>query len=177
VPAFYRVPLESTLRRIFLGVTKVRGAVSTHLFMSVLVFMLGAHLRTPRGPLGVDASAAICYSNVALYICLGVGGWNPKCETRCNAGPPGIPSSREASPTWPVGIVSGEKISVDSVVSIRSAVSLFPPPSIFSIKRRIYLRLSPLLSPNFTRVCVLFPQLGARAPCAEVSSRWISADA
>lgn len=105
---------------------------------------------------GVDASAAICYSNVALYICLGVGGWSPKCETRCNAGPPGIPSSRGVHPRDRGALWTIEKISVDSCGYLSAQrFAPLPPLSIFSIKRWIY--HCAYRSPNFTLLRFIFP--------------------
>lgn len=94
-------PLENTLYAEFStsSLRKRRRCIYALIYVRIRVFMLGTHLYgTPRLSQAWTPSAAICYSNVALYICLGVGGWSPKCETRCNAGPPGILSSREAHP-------------------------------------------------------------------------------
>lgn len=97
---------------------------------------------------GVDASAAICYSNVALYICLGVGGWNPKCETRCNAGSSWNSIFPWGSPTWPWALCPLKRFPSIWWYLFAQRVSLFPLLSIFSIKKRIY--HCPYRSPNFT---------------------------
>lgn len=68
----------------------------------------------------------------------GVGGWNPKCETRCNAGSSWNSIFPWGSPTWPWALCPLKRFpSIRWYLSVQR-VSLLPPLSIFTIKRRIY---------------------------------------
>lgn len=138
VSSLYRVPPRDYSTQNFSS-SHEGGAVSMYLFMFVLVFMLGVHLYGTPWLSGVDASAAICYSNVALYICLGVGGWSPKCETRCNAGSSWNSIFPWGSPTWPWALCLLKRFpSIRWYLSALSAFRSFLLFLSFLIKRRIY---------------------------------------